>query len=89
MRRGHGADGRRGIFAALIAFLFSCGGLSAIDAEGLRRSMTLDRMAYAHEDAATPAAALMRGAYCSDRGVARRHRLPVPEAGADIDCDGP
>lgn len=67
------------------ALLSACGGLSNDDATLVRHAAILNGMAYAHEDPATPNAALERGAYCTTAAVLRRNKLAVPDAG--INCE--
>jgi hypothetical protein len=67
------------------ASVLACGGLSNDDAASLRHATILNGMAYSHEDATTPAAALERGAFCSTAAVMRRQKLDVPDAG--IACE--
>lgn len=71
-------------FIAAVLLAGCGGGFSSDDKTSLRHAMTLDTMAYGHVDGGAPAA-LMRGAYCSDWSIARRHGM-APDAGP-IDCD--
>lgn len=47
----------------------------------LSNASRLDGMAYGYQDAATPAAALMRGAYCANAAAMRDLNLAIPDAG--------
>lgn len=57
------------------------GGLSQTDRDDLENAQRLDAFAYRYQDAATPGAALVRGAYCSTSAVIRDQKLSGFDAG--------
>lgn len=68
--------------ACSFAIVAACGGgLSDPDKANLANAARLDGMAYRYEDASTPSAALVRGAYCATAAVLRDQKLPAVDAG--------
>lgn len=59
-----------------------CGSsLSDADKAGLVTAARLNGMAYAYQDAASPSAALERGAYCATSAVIRNQKIAGPDGG--------
>jgi hypothetical protein len=68
--------------ALLGMLLCACGStLSDANKRDLQTAARLNGMAYSYQDAATPAAALERGAYCATAAVLRDQGLPAYDAG--------
>lgn len=68
--------------------LLACASLAPLDKTAVANSMRDDAYAYAHCGDAAALCELVRAAYCSDRGIARRNGA-LPDGGADggIRCE--
>lgn len=76
------------LLAVVMTFLIAdCGGLSSTDQTALKQAAQLNAMSYSYLDASSAAAALERGAYCADWGIARRNSVSIVDAG--IACESP
>jgi hypothetical protein len=66
---------------AVLVLLAACGGLSAESKKDIENAAKTSAAAYRYEDAATPAAALIRASHCANQAVIRIEKLDPLDSG--------